>query len=87
MVRTQHQQFLQLVSGRDPSQSMINSIITVLFSPSSNNVCIQNNDLQVQDLPYHISASSLHGKHNDNAGKALKESSVMLILSTTKNKE
>ena len=74
MVTTQHQQFLQLVSGGDLSQSMINSIITILLSSSSNHLCIQNNVLEIQELQYHVSASSLNGKDSDNAGKALKGS-------------
>lgn len=37
-LRTQHQQFLQLVSGGDPPQGMINSVITIWLSSPSNSV-------------------------------------------------
>lgn len=53
-------------------QSMINSIITVLPFLSSNNLCIQNNALEM--LQYHTPARFLKGKCSDNAGKALTES-------------
>lgn len=55
-------------------QSKTNSIITILLFPFSNNLSIPNDALEIQELQYPITASSLNGKHSLNAGKAPKES-------------